>query len=374
MDILSKADSKNVQIDFEEFFEDSLCGFLIADNDQKIIRANLKILEWLGPSSEELLNKKLSDILSIGSKIYYETNLSPLLRLQGFFEEVVLEIARSNGEKLKVLVNVKERKDDNGKPLFFTYTFVKATDRILYEQSLLLEKRAAEKEALLQSESVMLREQLIAVLGHDLRNPLAAVNMATQILKSTMLGADEVELMLILERSTRRMTELVGNIMDFARTRLGDGIILERTEVDMNGLLKQLVKELQISHPQNKINLIGNLSETIYCDASRLSQLVSNLISNALVHGSGEHPVLVNTTLEKNIFVIAVSNQGEVIPAEVQDSLFVPFAREVNQRAGKGLGLGLYIAFEIARAHNGTLSFISNEQGTCFTFSMPTTQ
>jgi sigma-B regulation protein RsbU (phosphoserine phosphatase) len=365
------ADSTHLLENFEDFFEHSLSGFLIADSRQVIVRANAKLCEWIGCASEQVIEKKFSDLLSIGSKIYYETHLSPLLRMQGFFDEVVLELTDADGKKFKVMVNAIERWDKDNKPLFFRYTILKATDRLSFEQNLLIEKKAAEKEALLQAESVLLREQLIAVLGHDLRNPLAAVNMATQMLKSSALKQEDSELISILDRSSRRMTELVNNIMDFARTRLGDGIVLEISAVDINALLTQSIEELQITHPKKQINLTGYLGATINCDASRLSQLVSNLIANALMHGSSTDPVIVDASLKDNVFIISVSNKGEEIPAAVQQGLFVPFAREVGHRPGQGLGLGLYIASEIARAHAGTLNFVSGIQGTCFTFSMP---
>jgi sigma-B regulation protein RsbU (phosphoserine phosphatase) len=359
-----------LQENFEDFFEEALCGFVIADAQGMMVRVNAKVLEWTGHTADELKGKKFSELLTMGGKIYYETHLWPLLRMQSYFDEVVLELGSNKAEKLKVMVNAFERRDANSKPLFIRYTILKASDRLQYEQNLQQAKTIAEQELLKQTENVALREQLIAVLGHDLRNPLAAVKMATDLLSTSLTGDVNAELISMLKKSGRRMTELVSNIMDFARTRLGEGILLTRSDTVLDEVLHQVVAELNLAHPDREIITTVELTGSVNCDPFRISQLLSNLIANALTHGAADKPVHIHADGTGENFEISVSNAGVPIPEDMHEHLFVPFTREARRPSQHGLGLGLYIASEIAKAHGGTLSFTSNTEETRFILQM----
>jgi signal transduction histidine kinase len=190
-----------------------------------------------------------------------------------------------------------------------------------------------------------LREQFIAVLGHDLRTPLSAV----------------------------RMGVLIENILDFARGRLGGGIPVQRKLVDdLQHTLQLTLAEVQASHPQAVFIHELDVPAGIYCDALRISQLLSNLLGNAATHGSNSAPIVLKAYAENDEIVISLTNQGTPIPAQLLPLLFEPFSRaEAGQRC-EGLGLGLYIASQIAMAHNGTLSVTSSaESGTCFVARLP---
>jgi sigma-B regulation protein RsbU (phosphoserine phosphatase) len=355
---------------FEDFFEQALCGFIIADAQGRITRANAKVASWAGCRTDELRGQRFSDLLSVGGKIYYETHLWPLLRMQGFFDEVSLEIKSNTGEKLKVLVNAIERRNREGDPLFIRYTILKASDRLQYEQNLQLEKKIAEEELLKQREIVILREQLIAVLGHDLRNPLSAISLAVEMLETVSPGEDISDLVATLKRSSFRMGELVKNIMDFARTRLGEGIILSRKDVNLKPVIEQVITELKLIYPKREIIASFDIAEPVNCDPHRIAQLLSNLLANALSHGNANMPVYLFASHKNGILELSVRNSGDPIPLHLRENLFTPFTREGGRPSVNGLGLGLYISKEIAVAHNATLSFVSNEQETCFTFYM----
>jgi sigma-B regulation protein RsbU (phosphoserine phosphatase) len=332
------------------------------------VRANKTIAGWINIPAEQLKGKRFSDLLAIGGKIYYETHLWPLLRMQGFFDEVVLEL-NSNGQKLRVLVNAFERRDADGQPLFIRYTILKASDRLQYEQNLQHAKATAEKEAIKQTEMVALREQLIAVLGHDLRNPLSAIAMAVELLIMAP-GTNDSVLLNTLKRSSARMTELVNNIMDFARTRLGEGILLNRQDTVLTPVLQQVVVEMRLIYPKREIITLFEIIEPVNCDPHRIAQLLSNLLANALTHGDVNSPVHVHAVHHNKTLKISVSNSGTPIPVYLHEHLFAPFTREVSRPSQHGVGLGLYICSEIAHAHNATLSFTSTEKETCFTFYM----
>ena len=352
------------------FFEESISGFLIADEKNRIIRSNQRVSDWLGISPEEIKGKKFADLLSIGSKIYFETHLSPLLKMQGYFEEILVELSGTSGKKVKILINAKESAPKEDQPKLLYYTLSEASDRIEYEQNLKVGKSNAEKELEDERKNVLLREQLIAVLGHDLRNPLGAITMTVGLLERSIADERQKNLLGILKRSSYRMNELIGNVMDFARTRLGEGIVISPKNAELKPVLEHVVEELKYLFPDREITLDLSIKDPVFCDANRIAQLVSNLLANALTHGNPKSPVYFTASNQFSTLKITVANQGEPIPESLQAILFTPFKREVDRPSNNGLGLGLYIADQIAKAHGATLSFISNEEETRFTFLM----
>jgi sigma-B regulation protein RsbU (phosphoserine phosphatase) len=360
----------SLQEDFDDFFEHALCGFLTTDSKFKIIRGNSRIADWLGCAPEALKGVYFSELVTIGGKIYCETHLFPLLRIQGFFSEVALELACENGDRIPVLVEAYERRE-NGKPQFIRFTIYKATDRRLYEENLLYAKTVSEAKLADEKATAVLREQFIAVLGHDLRNPLGAIAGAAALLEASSLSTRDANLVDIIKGSAARMGELIENVMDFARGRLGGGIALNREPIFLEPVLRHVVDELRTSWPGREIKTEFRLLESIDCDAPRISQILSNLLANALTHGSAEGTIFVRACLDRDMFELSVSNSGRVIPPETLQRLFQPFTREDVRSSQNGLGLGLYIASQIAKAHDGELAVTSTEEETRFTFCMP---
>ncbi|WP_317173790.1 GAF domain-containing sensor histidine kinase [Mucilaginibacter rigui] len=240
-----------------------------------------------------------------------------------------------------------------------------AQDRLdLSELKLVEERKTAE-----------LRDQFIAILGHDLGNPVGAVlNVAQMLLR--MPGDERIKrLANILQNSSYRMKALIENILDFARGRLGEGIILDKTnDENVEETLKQVITELAIVWPHTTINTFFDIKGCVYCDARRVLQVLSNLLSNALSHGKKDSPVTVNAICNENEFTLTIANQGKMIPNAVREKLFMPFSRGEVVPNQQGLGLGLYIASEIARAHGGTLGVESDDKETVFKFSIPAAQ
>lgn len=234
-------------------------------------------------------------------------------------------------------------------------------------------ERMSETEAALKSErqETELREQFIAVLGHDLRNPLAAIDAGARSLLRTPL--DEKATMIVghVQKSIQRMSVLIDNVLDFARGRLGGGIPMQKhAGIDLRGTLEQVITELRASHPDCAIEAdIDDVAVT--CDPGRIGQLFSNLLANAITHGSREKPVSVRAFASPTTFTLEIGNSGEQIPSEHLPNLFKPFVRSDGRANQHGLGLGLYIASEIAREHDGSLTVVSTPEETRFSFSMP---
>lgn len=231
------------------------------------------------------------------------------------------------------------------------------------------------------NETAALREQFIAVLGHDLRNPLQAIGNAATLLRQAP-PERAPGILAMMERSVARMSGLIDNVLDFARGRSGGGLDVRRQPVPAPALrtaLEHVVQELASAWPANEVRATMALAGTgsadnaaggaIDCDPARIGQLLSNLLGNALAHGAPGGPVTVEARVRGGQFELAVSNQGTPIPAQLLPTLFQPFLRGSARR--EGLGLGLYIVAEIARAHGGAVQAVSDADGTRFAFTMP---
>ncbi|MCP1441162.1 signal transduction histidine kinase [Pseudomonas sp. GGS8] len=223
-----------------------------------------------------------------------------------------------------------------------------------------------------EHKTTKLREQFIAVLGHDLRNPLFAISAgAEMLLRKLNDPANEQRAQHILT-SARRATKLVDDVLDFARGSLGRGIpVTIEPCPDLGDALRHVIAEIQSIHPKRIIqSSIGDLSD-MHCDRERVAQLLSNLLANAVVHGDPDGPVEVSAQAKEGHFVLSVKNQG-LIAENALPHLFQPYSRPTGGTPQAGLGLGLYIASQIAQAHGGTLEVESTApQGTTFTFSLP---
>ncbi|MEK1925792.1 MAG: GAF domain-containing sensor histidine kinase [Rhizobium giardinii] len=216
-----------------------------------------------------------------------------------------------------------------------------------------------------------LREQFIAVLGHDLRNPLASLDAGTRMLQRSVEDEKGKAVLGLMQSSITRMSGLIDNVLDFARGRLGGGIPVEQADrVPLKPVMEQVVAELRMANPGRAIE--AEFAEALVrCDEGRIGQLLSNLIANALTHGDPATPIRARSTIADNCFVLTVANAGEPIPEAVLKDLFKPFVRASAKANLEGLGLGLYIASEIAKTHNARLSVSSTPEETCFTFRMP---
>jgi signal transduction histidine kinase len=235
------------------------------------------------------------------------------------------------------------------------------------------QRRLMTAEAELRDErrDAELREQFIAVLGHDLRNPLASVNAACRVLLRLPVPEEAQEVIGVIQKSSARMAGLIDNVTDFARGRLGDGLPLTLgTGRPLQPMLEQVVAECRSAWPDRVIETEFAETGALDCDPVRMGQLLSNLMVNALSHGDEAGAVRVETTRLADEFRLSVSNRGPALPVEMLRGPFKPFFRAVQRPNQQGLGLGLYVASEIARAHGGELTATSSADETRFTFSM----
>lgn len=239
------------------------------------------------------------------------------------------------------------------------------------------DRRDASESALLSERATAeLREQFIAVLGHDLRNPLAAVGATAEVLARHRTDPDLVRMGERLRAATRRMAKLLDDVLDFARGRMGSGVDVFIEEVPALGqALHEVVNELRGAHPgRNIVDSDIRIMQAVHCDKGRVQQLLSNLLGNALTHGAPDQPVVVSAGIDGAELVLSVANAGTPIEVESISKVFEPYWRPHAGRPGGGLGLGLYICAQIAKAHGGAMAVQSSAAaGTVFTARLPVT-
>jgi len=222
------------------------------------------------------------------------------------------------------------------------------------------------------------RKTVLGVLGHDLRSPLGAVLMASDLLcESENLAAREKRLAAQISASVRRANQMVADLLDLARCNLGSGIPVNPEKADLAILCASVVEELRIGFPHARILMQANEAVTGMYDPARIEQVFTNLIGNAVRHGDSKQPIYVILAQDNDCSVFSVQNRGELIPASVMPQLFNPQARyssyaATEKGASAGLGLGLFIAAEIVSAHGGKIEVVSTvEQGTVFKVLLP---
>ncbi len=222
-----------------------------------------------------------------------------------------------------------------------------------------------------EREAAELRERFIAVLSQDLRNPLGAITSGASLLQKTAEDERSKRIITMIEKSSWRMTELIENLLDFARGRLGGGVSLNRTlHATLEPSLTHVINELRAAWPERSLDSQFAFAEPVEVDGHRIGQMVSNLLGNAFTHGDPDQPVRVHAATGNGILVITVANGGTRISPEVISRLFQPFQRGDVHNEQQGLGLGLFIASEIARAHGGKLTVDSSDAETVFRFTM----
>jgi phosphoserine phosphatase RsbU/P len=357
--------------DLEDLYENAPCGYLSMLPSGRIVKVNRTFLAWAGYELDEMLGRPLRDFLPVAGRMFYETHFAPLLRIQGFFNEVALDIVRRDGSRMPVLANALEKRDGSGELVFTRLTLFPAADRRRFERGLVEAQEVSTEKIRTLEEASYLREQFVAVLGHDLRNPLASIASGIRML-SKDASEKHAKILELMNGSVTRMSGLIDNVMDFARGRLGGGIGIELRATDtLDAVLRQVVAELQSVYPDREIIADIAAPGTVTCDAPRIGQMASNLLGNALTHGSNEAPVRFEAFIRKGLFELSVVNAGDAIPPEKLARLFQPFFRGEASGAREGLGLGLHIASEIAKAHGGTLVVTSGVTETRFAFAMP---
>lgn len=357
--------------DFEDLYENAPCGLLLIAPDGRVIQANRTLLELAGFAKEELVGEPFHKLLTITGRIFYEAHVAPILHMQGYFNEATLDLATKTGDRLPMLGNALERRDGNGNLISVGISLFKATERRLFERELISAQAVSDAKLNSEREISQLREQFIAVLGHDLQNPLASLDAGLRLLRREMPNERAAKVFALMQGSITRMAGVIDNVLDFARGRMGGGLTIHAGKVrDLEPVLNQILEEYRSIFPDRSVEKQFDLQPFAF-DPSRMGQLFSNLLGNAFVHGDQLAPIRVGALTRDGTFTLWVANQGKAIPPEVTSRLFEPFFRGDGEADKSGLGLGLHIASEIAKAHGGALVAKSSDNETRFILTMP---
>jgi signal transduction histidine kinase len=300
----------------------------------------------------------------------------PTPAMYGFRSYISAPIILSDGTIWGTLCAIDPKPRELGKPeIIGSFQLLSELIAVQLELNQRLEQsqanlRISQADLLDERRTSELREQFIGVLGHDLRNPLASVDAGMRVLLKNPDTQKAPEIILAIQKSVLRMAGLVDNIMDFARGRLGGGLTVKREAKEpLTPVLEQVVAELKSAWPDVAVEVEIDIQEPVNCDRSKMGQLFSNLLGNAIMYGHQGRPVRVSARTINGVFELAVTNYGVPISDKAMDNLFKPYTRG-DRPSQQGLGLGLYIASQIAQAHGGTLKASSNLEETRFVFEM----
>jgi sigma-B regulation protein RsbU (phosphoserine phosphatase) len=492
------------------------CGFVSTLSDGLIQSVNHTFCVWFGYSRAELVaQKRLQDLLTMGSKIFHQTHWLPLLELQGSVAEVSVDIVHRDGRIIPLLVNATRRQTHGA--VHHDFAVFVATDRRKYERELLHERRRAEEllenvrtaraelelvearlrlaldsaelsvwdidlesgdaryeagvqrllglpvdaevsssdyrarihpddrdaehRALMQATSpggagaylaeyrllghdgiervvvsqgrafrddqgrmvrfsgvlqdvtqrrkseellrlqerdaqqrAVLAEQLIGIVSHDLRTPLHAINLGASLLGSSSLAPTQTRTVNRISSAVRRAERLIVDLLDFTQARLGGGLRVAPSEIDLHAVVADVVEELKLAWPGRMMEHRREGDGSAFADPARLEQVITNLATNALTYGSPDRAVTITSKTTTRHVVVAVHNFGPGIPNELLPHIFEPLRRGENQvkLGSRSVGLGLYIVQQIAAAHDGRVTVDSSDaSGTTFEVQLP---
>jgi signal transduction histidine kinase len=242
-----------------------------------------------------------------------------------------------------------------------------------------MDKALAQSVHRYSSEVAASRDMFLAVLGHDLRGPLSGIDMSAMLLaKPGLSDAARQQAAARIKRASRDMNRLITDLLEYTRTRLGAGIPIERSACDLGPVCEASLEDIRAGNPEQQFvqRMSGDLN--LQADAARMQQALSNLLSNAVQHGSRQLPVTLTVDGEADAIVLKVSNSGDPIPSDKLQAIFEPLVQapnassDVHERSKTSLGLGLFIVREIVIAHGGTISVESSvAAGTVFTIHLP---
>lgn len=364
--------------DPQALFQAAACGLLRTDATGAILLVNNRFCEWTGYSKDELVNtKRLQDLLTMGGRIFHQTHWNPLLQMQGSVSEVKLDVCHRNGQTMPMVLNAI-RQQVNGEVVHDVAAFI-ARDRHKYEQELVnttrrLRESISESDDLrkLATKRATIAEQMMGIVSHDLRNPLSTIEMSSYLLKKSRLAPDQLASVERITRAAEHSNRLISDLLDFTAIQLGSGIPVARKTCDIHAAIADCTEDLALAFPGTSILHKSKGTGTCAADIGRLTQLVGNLVGNAVAYGASGSPITVSTTISDDQFVIEVHNHGNPIPHDLRRDLFLPMSRGTSSGAFRSVGLGLFIVAEIVKAHGGTVVVNSDQaHGTSFTATFP---
>jgi PAS domain S-box-containing protein len=395
--------------DLEDLFENAPCGYVSAGPDGRITKANSTFANWLGRERSEFVGRRFQDFLNIAGKIYYETHFAPLLRMQGFFHEVALDLVRADGSRLPVLVNAVERRDEKGALRFVRITIFNASDRRRYERELLAARRSAENanaelqelnhtleeriaeavEGRMKSEAALRQAQKMEAVGqltggiaHDFNNMLAVILSALNLIERRLAKGEDISRYIAAAKDgASRAAALTQRLLAFSRQQAlaPEPLYANQMVAEMSELLRRTLG----GAIRLETVLAGGLWQVL-ADKSVLENAILNLAINArdaMPQGGRLTIETANCHLDEaygaehdvepgQYVMVAVTDTGTGMTPEVMAKAFDPFF--TTKGPGKGTGLGLSQVFGFVKQSGGHIKIYSEVgQGTSIKIYLP---
>jgi PAS domain S-box-containing protein len=383
-----------------EHYDQAPCGLMITDSDGAIIHLNSTLCELLGYKSEELIGKfRVQDLFSIGSKLFHQTHWGPLLHMQGHVSEIQLELISVTKQKIPVLLNATRKNKDGA--VFQELAFFISLDRNKYERELLKAKQLAESSLdelrateirlkKTETQLTVLNEQLnladrrknefLATLAHELRNPLAPMRNVLEVLKLRKLDDPQIEWSReILDRQVSHLTHLVNDLMEVSRITQGR-IELKRSVLDISDVIQHSVESVisaaDLAGHKFEVRL-PNRSLLVDADPTRILQMILNLLHNAIKYTPAGGRISIEAEESGGSVLIHIKDDGIGLEKHQLSSIFQMFSQVETaiDRSQGGLGIGLALVKGLADLHGGTVTAKSEglNQGSEFIISLPLT-
>jgi len=374
----------------ELLFDDAACALLITATDGLVLRANDTACTWLGYAHAELAGRvRMRELLPVGARLFYHTHCQPILEVQGSVAEIQVDLRNRSQERLPVLINIVRRQHE-GQTLDH-WAFFKAVDRKAYERELLHARKAAEAalEARREAEEMLKhlnaqlsaadrrKDEFLATLSHELRNPLAPMRSALDVLTLKFAHSADSRLLQAFDRQLRHLTRLVDDLMELSRITQGR-MQLRRAPVDLNALVRGAAQDLAPAMEAARHTLRLSVTAaplSVDGDATRLSQVVLNLLTNAAKYTPDGGRIELRLGCADGMAEIEVSDNGIGIPADALANIFNMFSQlePALERARGGLGIGLALVRGIVELHGGSIAAHSAGlgQGSCFSVRLP---
>jgi PAS domain S-box-containing protein len=367
----------------ETLFEQAACALIVTAADGLILRANRTACVWLGYEPDELVGKvRMRDLLPVGARLFFSTHCQPILQAQGSVAEIQVDLRNRAQARLPMLINIVRQQHGDG--MADHWALFKASDRRAYERELLLARKAAEAaEAELKKANMELsaadrrKDEFLATLSHELRNPLAPMRSALDVLNLRFGRTAEDRLLQVFDRQLRHLTQLVDDLMEISRITQGR-MQLRRAPVELSAVVRSAAQDLAgtMQAAQHSLQLFIDEGPVIVDgDATRLAQVVVNLLTNAAKYTPDGGDIELHLRCAGEWAEIHVRDNGIGIPASSLGTVFNMFSQlePALERAKGGLGIGLALVRGIVELHGGRVRAASDgaDQGSTFVVVLP---
>jgi PAS domain S-box-containing protein len=361
--------------DATDLYENAPCGYFSATDEGILVKANATFLTMTGYERERLLARmRLFDMLTIGSRILFETHLRPLLRMQGFLREIAMDLVCADGRHLPVLLNATERRSPATGVAVLRAMVIDITERRMYERELLLARVKAERASRARSE-------MIATVSHDVRAPLGAALTAAAMLETTAPNAKQERYIKIIKSSVDQAVTLMNSILDLSALDGGRAVLHEKP-FELRALIEEVGNTSALAaaekpHLAVRHTVDGAVPDRLIGDRAKLGQVLTNLLTNAVKFtGQGTVSLVVyarEVSPAAATVECVVSDTGIGIPADRLPHIFEEFTQASDDIAETygGSGLGLAITRKLLRLYGSELHVTSTVgQGTTFSFTL----